>query len=232
MENSNYGMTYNVDIVLCIDATGSMTRLIDGVKQNAINFYDDVRTNMEEKGKKLSNLRVRCIAFRDYGADGDKGMLATGFYSLPEKKAEFSALINSIEADGGGDIPEDAFEALAHAMRSDWTKEGSKRRHIIALWTDAPAHPLGFSASKYPAYNSKNFPKDLGELTKMWRNMDANAKRIIIFGPESGTEENSIYWGQVRQCGWSDAIYYNSVAGEGLSEIEYSTILATIVNSI
>lgn len=225
-------MTYNVDIVLCIDATWSMIKLMPKVKKNAISFYEDIKKKMEEKGKKLNNLRVRCIAFRDYGEDGDMGMLATNFYSLPENNEEFSALVNSIEAKGGGDIPEDAFEALAHAMRSDWTKEGSKKRHVIALWTDAPAHPLGFSASKYPAYISKNFPRDLDELTELWDSMDPLSKRIVIYGPKIGAEVNSVYWGQIEQCGWDNLICYNSQAGNGLSEIEYNAILQSIVNSI
>ena len=36
-------LTYNVDIVMCIDCTGSMQGLIDTVKQNALKFYLDLR---------------------------------------------------------------------------------------------------------------------------------------------------------------------------------------------
>lgn len=45
MENNGFKMTYNVDLVFCIDATGSMEYLIDTVKQNALNTA--VRTSME-----------------------------------------------------------------------------------------------------------------------------------------------------------------------------------------
>ena len=34
----NYKLTYNVDIVFCIDATGSMDNVINIVKENALHF--------------------------------------------------------------------------------------------------------------------------------------------------------------------------------------------------
>ena len=36
---SNYSLKYDVDIVMCIDATGSMTGILDTVKRNALNFF-------------------------------------------------------------------------------------------------------------------------------------------------------------------------------------------------
>ena len=40
------GLSYAVDIVFCIDVTGSMTPIIDQVKANALRFYDDVQSNL------------------------------------------------------------------------------------------------------------------------------------------------------------------------------------------
>lgn len=128
---SNYSLKYNVDIAMCMDATGSMGSLLNTVKANALSFYTDLTTAMEEKGKHIDELRVRVIAFRDYIADGENAMLATDFYSLPADAAEFKSLVNSIEPFGGGDEPEDGLEALAYAIKSKWTTGGNKRRHII-----------------------------------------------------------------------------------------------------
>lgn len=36
------GLNYNVDIVMCIDCTGSMGGLLDNVKNNALKFYPDL----------------------------------------------------------------------------------------------------------------------------------------------------------------------------------------------
>jgi hypothetical protein len=63
------GLSYAVDIVFCIDVTGSMTPILDAVKANALRFYDDVQANLTDKGKNVDELRVRIIAFRDFAAD-------------------------------------------------------------------------------------------------------------------------------------------------------------------
>ena len=46
---SNYKtlMAYEVDLVFCIDATGSMDPILDTVKSNALNFYQDFMGVME-----------------------------------------------------------------------------------------------------------------------------------------------------------------------------------------
>ena len=67
------GLRYAVDIVFCIDVTGSMTPILDRVKDNALRFYDDVQKNLTDKGKNVDELRVRVIAFRDFKADGAAG---------------------------------------------------------------------------------------------------------------------------------------------------------------
>lgn len=41
-QGGNYQITYNVDMVFCIDATGSMGGVIDMVKRNAVSFYGDL----------------------------------------------------------------------------------------------------------------------------------------------------------------------------------------------
>ena len=163
---SNFGAKYNVDICMCIDATGSMGPLLDLVKSNALSFYDDLKARMAEKDKHVDELRVRVIAFRDYLADGMEAMLASPFFSLPEQSAEFEALVRGIQPRGGGDDPEDSLEALGYAIKSKWTQGGDKRRHVIVLWTDDVPHELGFgrAAPNYPTKMAKNFD----ELTEWW----------------------------------------------------------------
>ena len=79
METSN--LTYNVDIVMCIDCTGSMQGLIEKVKQNAFNFYPDLKKYCESKDKHIDQMRVRVIGFRDFYADGPKAIESSGFFA-------------------------------------------------------------------------------------------------------------------------------------------------------
>lgn len=226
---SNYKITYNVDIVFCIDATGSMTDLIDLVKANAINFYSDLKNKMSSIGKSVNTVRVKVIAFRDYMEDKENAMLNTDFFNLPEEIDDFKDTINSITAFGGGDEPEDGLEALGFAIRSKWNEEGMKKRQIIVVWSDASTHPIGY-AREEPHYN-KNMAKDFDELTRWWGDkqnkgyVNYNAKRLIMFTPDVPG------WSDITKS-WDNVIHYASESGEGLKEIEYKQILDAITNSI
>ena len=119
---ANYDITYNVDMVFVIDTTGSMRPVLDLVKNNALNFYNDVTQKMSMKGKTINQLRIRVVAFKDYKAsltDGQKPMLVTDFFQLPAQNADFQRCINSLQPKGGGDEPEDGLEALAYAIKSN-----------------------------------------------------------------------------------------------------------------
>ena len=74
---SNYSIKYNIDIVMVIDATGSMDSLIGTVKSNALTFYDDLTASMARKSKHVDQVRVRVIVFRDYIADKEPMLAKT-----------------------------------------------------------------------------------------------------------------------------------------------------------
>ncbi len=78
-------------------------------------FYDDVQTNLTEKGKNVDQLRVRVLAFRDFEADGAAALEESPFYTLPAERAGFSDFVNGLLAEGGGDAPESGLEAVALA---------------------------------------------------------------------------------------------------------------------
>ena len=63
------GLDYNVDIVMCIDATGSMSPIIEEVKTNALSFYKKFVAEMDEANKRVEQLRIKVIVFRDYECD-------------------------------------------------------------------------------------------------------------------------------------------------------------------
>ncbi len=226
---SNYKITYNVDMVFCIDATGSMGGVIDMVKNNALSFYTDVTNAMAKKGKTIDKLRVRVVAFRDYLADGDDAMLVTDFFSLPEDAANFESCIRSIEAFGGGDDPEDGLEALGYAIKSSWNNDSMKKRQVIVVWTDATTHEIGYgrSAPNYPGKMAKSFD----ELTTWWGDkqntgfINQNAKRLLLFAP------NGPYWNTISDT-WDNVMHFPSVAGKGLGEFDYEQIIDAISNTI
>lgn len=226
---SNYQITYNVDMVFCIDCTGSMGNIIEIVKKNALNFYQDVTTVMEKKHKNISQLRVRVVAFRDYIADKEKAMMVTDFFKLPQEAAEFEKCVRSLRAEGGGDDPEDGLEALAYAIKSKWDTEGMKRRQVIVVWTDAETHPLGYG--KDSGFYPSGMARDIRELSTWWGGaqqngfVDNNAKRLLLFAPDAPD------WNVISQ-NWDNVLHFPSEAGKGLANLEYEEIINTISNSI
>jgi len=232
---ASYTAGYPVDIVLCIDATGSMENrnLLDHVKSGAINFYDDLCAVMERKSKHVSQIRVRAIAFRDYLASMDDGlapMQVTPFYRLPEESAAFSSAIESIEAIGGGDDPEDGLEALGYAMNSPWDMSSGKHRHVIVLWSDEEPHELGFGSS-CPSY-PKKMAKSFIELGDWWgtkddpgKMPDQSGKRLVLYAPDRG------YWSRIS-ANWDCVVHVPSTAGSGMGDEVYQRLLSLIANSI
>ncbi len=221
---TNQGLSYNVDLVFCIDVTGSMAPVLETVKTNALKLYPDLMKEMEKKDKWVDTVRIKVIAFRDFEADGKNALEVLDFVDLKEKQEEFRSFVTALKPEGGGPIPENGLEALAMAMESDWNKGGDKRRHIIVVYSDAPTHPL----EKKSEYKPDGMPANFNELTDWWEGqgkMEGTAKRLILFAPDAES------WTDIATH-WEQVIHYPSRAGEGLSDVDYETILAAIVNSI
>ena len=221
------GLSYAVDIVFCVDVTGSMTPILDQVKANALRFYSDVQSNLTAKGKNIDELRVRVVAFRDIVADGEAALLESPFFELPADETGFSDFVNGLVAEGGGDAPESGLEAVALAMTSPWTTRGDRRRQVIVVWTDQPAHPLDASALS-PAF-AERVPADFSALTDLWEDpqgpLGSSSKRLILFAPDAPG------WSDISGV-WENVVHHPSQAGGGLSDIDYGTIIDSIGNSV
>jgi hypothetical protein len=221
------GVSYSVDIVFCIDVTGSMDPILDAVKANALGFYDDVQNNLVAKGKNVTQLRVRVVAFRDLYADGDAAIEESPFYALPGDRGQFSEFVGGLVAEGGGDAPESGLEAVALAINSPWTRVGDRRRQVIVVWSDQPASPL--DPSLVPADLRSRIPADFSALTDAWEDeqgvMRSSSKRLILFAPDGPG------WSDISAA-WENVVHNPSTAGGGLSDVDYGTIIDSIGNSV
>ncbi len=221
------GLKYTVDIVMCIDSTGSMAPIIEKVKTNALGFYEDLMEVMQMKDKSIDVLRVKVISYRDYYYDEDESMYESEFFSLPQEKDKFKEFVDHIAAEGGGYEPECGLEALALAIHSKWNNSGDKKRQIIVVWTDASTHPLEKDEGKKPSNYPTHMPANFDELTDLWDGqfVSRSAKRLIIYSPDAYA------WTDIANH-WDNTIQYPSKAGEGLNEVDYQTILDAIASSV
>lgn len=224
---SDQGITYDVDIQLCIDTTGSMSPYIKQVKERAIRLPDDLLAQMKTKDKGVDKLRVGVTAFGDYSYDGDQSMRESGFFELPAQTKEYQAWVDALSLVSGGDEPESGQEALATAMRAKWTTGGDKRRHVIVVLTDASTHDLGRAKGQpnYPDW----MPANMNELTDWWEGqaavMDRSAKRLLLFAPDGHG------WSEIG-AGWENTVHVHAKAGEGLKDQDYDSVLAAIAESV
>ncbi|MGW0516127.1 vWA domain-containing protein [Crossiella sp. NPDC003009] len=225
-------LDYAVDIVLCIDATASMKPTLDNVKHSALAFPGRLVQEMAAKGRGIRSLRLKVIAFRDFGDRADDAMVESEFLRIPAQVDEFERTVRALGPDGGGDAPESGLEALAVAMHSDWESGLDRRRHVIVIFTDAPAHRLGDPRQTRAWTYPRSVPGSLDELFALWGHaqsreslMENSAKRLLIFAPEEYP------WADIADD-WNNTLFFPSTAGEGLEEWEMNEIIATIASSL
>ena len=119
-----------VEVVFCLDTTGSMGGLIDSAKQKIWSICNQIAA-----GKPTPELKVGLVAFRDRGDD-----YITKTFDLSDDLDAIHGHLMGFQAAGGGDEPESVNEALHVALNSiSWSKEPKVLR-IIYLVGDAPPH--------------------------------------------------------------------------------------------
>ena len=119
-----------VEVVFCLDTTGSMSGLIDGAKQKIWSLCNQIAG-----GKPTPEVKVGLVAYRDRGDE-----YVTKVVDLTDDLDAVHAKLMGFVAAGGGDEPESVNEALHDALHKIHWSEGSGVLRIIYLVGDAPPH--------------------------------------------------------------------------------------------
>ena len=226
MADNFFGTKRNIDVVFCIDGTGSMAPCIESVKSNARRFHLEFVSAMTDLGSEIDSMRVRVIVFRDYHDDGDQAMVESPFFELPTDTADFEKFLADISANGGGDGPENGLEALYYAMKSDFTT-AAKDRQVIVLFTDAEALDLKQRASE------AGYPSDMVDeagLIEMWACMALDPgfklrnKRLVMFAPD-GTKYKAL------KAKLNRSVFEPVNMADGLADIDFKEIIKIIAAS-
>jgi len=129
-----------VEVVFCLDTTGSMGGLIQGAKDKIWSICNQIVS-----GKPTPDLKVGLVAFRDKG-----DTYVTQVHDLNDDLDAIHAKLKTFQAAGGGDIPEHVNAALFDSVHKiNWSKD-NKTLRIIFLVGDAPAHMDYTDDVKYP----------------------------------------------------------------------------------
>lgn len=121
----------NIDVVITLDATGSMIDDIDEVKNNIESIVDKVKS-------KSSSARFALVTYKDRP---DQGGDTSDYPSQVEQDFTdnvdtLKSKLESITVSGGGDDPETVFSGIDSSLNLKW-RDGVKKVDIV--YGDAPA---------------------------------------------------------------------------------------------
>lgn len=210
----------DVDIVMCIDNTGSMGNCIGMVQSKALTFCDDLKAYCTAHRRDIIGIRLKVISFGDLR---ERPIEESPLFTIPDENTEYEAFVKTIVAKEGGDDPENGLEALALAINTPWVDSDRRLRHIIIVYTDAPALDLD-DPDTHTRYYPDDMPVDLKALKKRWKAMDDNAKKLVLFAPDDYPWEEMSSWGNV--------LHKTENLNAVLGGTGYEDVLATICKSL
>lgn len=109
-----------IDVMFCIDTTGSMEPFIDQARESAIAIADTLR-------ERASSVRVGVVEYRDEEDD----FRARVALPLTTDEAAFQEALDELVADGGGDDPESVYSGVMLALAQPW--EPDAVRSLVVL---------------------------------------------------------------------------------------------------
>src|SRR5262245_9474977 len=175
-----------VEVVFCLDTTGSMGGLIQGAKDKIWSICNQIAG-----GKPVPDLKVGLVAYRDRGDD-----YVTKVFDLSDDLDAIHGHLKKFEAKGGGDTPESVNQALDDAVNKIKWSDDKKTLRIIFLVGDAPPHMDYKDDVKYPDTCKKAVEKNIiintiqcgsdPECTKVWKDVAVKSEGSYVAIPQSG----------------------------------------------
>src|SRR4051794_38688741 len=175
-----------VEVVFCLDTTGSMGGLIEGAKAKIWSICNQVAG-----GKPTPDLKVGLVAYRDKGDE-----YVTKVLDLTDDLDRVHAELKKLTANGGGDAPEHVNQALQDAVEKVKWSADKKTLKIVFLVGDAPPHMDYTDDVKYPVTCKKAVEKDViintiqcgndAECTRFWKDIASKSEGSYAAIPQAG----------------------------------------------
>lgn len=122
------------DIVFCFDCTGSMTEIINSVKDNVGKLIEGF-ANYET----VIDWRARCLGYRDFEVDEEYLINDRPFVSTEEELKNQMAGMEAKEYTGG-DEPESTLDAIWYAAKTSKWRDNCHK--IVVVFTDETTKPV------------------------------------------------------------------------------------------
>lgn len=142
------------DVVFCFDCTGSMSGVIENVKNHANKFVEGLNAD----GQTKMDWRARAVGYGDLTC-GEEIQNGNKFV---DNVAAFQDQVRSLRNVGGGDEPESTLDAIVVAAKtSEWR---SPCHRIVVVFTDATTKDLDSSTCK--SFSIKDFDDMVKDLSR------------------------------------------------------------------
>ncbi len=175
-----------VEVVFCLDTTGSMGGLLEGAKAKIWSICSQIA-----RGKPTPDLKVGLVAYKDKGDS-----YVTKVIPLSRDLDAIHGELNKLKADGGGDGPEHVNQALFDAVNKiGWSPDGRTMK-LIFLVGDAPPHLDYTDDVQYPVTCKKAIEKgilinamlcgDDGDAMRAWKDVASKADGEYVRIPQEG----------------------------------------------
>ncbi len=129
-----------VEVVFCLDTTGSMGGLIDAAKQKIWTICNQI-----VQGTPTPKVKIGLVAYRDRGDE-----YVTKVFDLTDDLDSIHGHLMGLRAQGGGDFPESVNQAVNESVTKIKWSSDTKTLKIIFLVGDAPPHMDYADDVKYP----------------------------------------------------------------------------------
>jgi hypothetical protein len=175
-----------VEVVFCLDTTGSMGGLIDAAKRKIWSICNQIAG-----GKPTPQLKVGLVAFRDRG-----DAYVTKVFDLTDDLDAVYGNLMALRAEGGGDFPESVNQALHESVTKIGWGKGKRTLRIVFLVGDAPPHMDYKDDVKYPETCKLAVQKDIiintiqcgthAETKKYWQDICRKAEGSYVQIDQAG----------------------------------------------
>jgi len=119
-----------MDVVFCVDTTGSMGDEIEVIREQLLKMVDEIK-----KGNPPPRVRFGVVAYKDRGDE-----YVTKKYDFSDNIQDTQEVINSLKASGGGDYEENIYEALKVSVEGMKWDTSNKVKKIVFIIGDASPH--------------------------------------------------------------------------------------------
>lgn len=220
-----------LEFVLIFDVSAEMGRmgaegktLLENAKDQAVELIKRTRELfLKHHPGSSCTVRVRVIIFGSYRDLEDAAIKVTDFTDLSDDEDWLRRILSKTVVSEVSKSPSAGLEALAYAIRSDWTGRRTRVRRSILLWSAGVPAPLGECREEewYP----KGMPESFEKLTEFWAELEDLNPILFLAAPDEGA------W-SVFSDQWSSVVHYPSKAGQDMAEAAKKDVVLLLADRI